>query len=311
MPPSCRQYTKWSARPVREWTFEPDPTSARLDAMNLGILLALSAALAYGAADFLGGVGSRRFSPWQVVLVGQAAGALVLLAAGLVVPGDPAITDFAWALLAGAGSATGSIFLFRGLARGRMGLVAPMSAVGAAVLPVLVGVVLGERPTWLVWIGVLAALPGIWLVSRETTSDRPAHTRGALVDGAIAGVGFGTLFTALAQISEGAGLLPLAANQLVGAILTVVAATSLGQPWRPSRGVLGWGSASGMLGASGTLAFMVAAGATGLGVAGVLASLYPAVTVLLAAGVLGERIGTGQRMGIAICTLAIATLAAG
>jgi drug/metabolite transporter (DMT)-like permease len=282
--------------------------------MNLGILLALSSALAYGASDFVGGVGSRRHSSWQVVLVGQAAGALVMLVVGLMLPGSPAIADFAWALLAGVGSATGSIFLFRGLARGRMGLVAPVSAVGAAVLPVLVGVALGERPSWLVWVGVLAALPGIWLVSRETTPDRPprsASTRGALVDGAVAGVGFGVLFIALAQISADAGVLPLAANQLVGAVLTVVVAGSLGQPWRPRRGVVGWGSASGVLGAAGTLAFMVATGATSLGVAGVLASLYPAVTVLLAAGVLGERIGASQRTGIAICTLAVATLALG
>ena len=279
--------------------------------MNIGILLALSAALAYGAADFIGGVGSRRYSSWQVVLVGQAAGALVMLVAGLTLPGRPATADFAWALLAGVGSATGSIFLFRGLARGRMGLVAPISAVGAAVLPVLVGVALGERPSWLAWIGVLAALPGIWLVSRETTSDRPARTRGPLVDGAIAGAGFGILFIALGQISADAGLLPLAANQLIGAILTIVTATSLRQPWRPGRGVLGWGSVSGVLGASGTLAFVVATGATSLGIAGVLASLYPAVTVLLAAGVLGERIGTGQRTGIGICTLAVAVLALG
>jgi drug/metabolite transporter (DMT)-like permease len=158
---------------------------------------------------------------------------------------------------------------------------------------------------------VLAALPGIWLVSRETTPDRPASTRGALADGAIAGVGFGILFIALAQISADAGLLPLAANQLIGAVLTVVAATSLRQSWRPRRGVLSWGSASGVLGASGTLAFMVATGATSLGIAGVLASLYPAVTVLLAAGVLGERIDARQRTGIGICTLAVATLALG
>ena len=271
--------------------------------------MALSSALAYGAADFVGGVGSRRHSSWQVVLVGQTAGALVMFAAGLMVPGSPAMPDVAWALLAGIGSATGSIFLFRGLARGRMGLVAPISAVGAAALPVLVGLALGERPNWLVWVGMLAALPGIWLVSRETTSDRPVQTRGALADGAIAGAGFGILFIALAQISDGAGLLPLAANQLTGAILTVVAATSLRQSWRPCRNVVGWGSASGVLGASGTLAFMVATGTTSVGIAGVLASLYPAITVLLAAIVLGERIDLGQRTGIGICTLAVATLA--
>jgi drug/metabolite transporter (DMT)-like permease len=277
--------------------------------------MALSSALAYGAADFIGGVGSRRYSSWPVVLAGQAAGALVMLTAGLMRPGHPVVADFAWAILAGAGSATGSIFLFRGLARGRMGLVAPISAVGAAVLPVLVSVALGDRPKGLVWVGVLAALPGIWLVSRDITPDRPAGTREALVDGALAGMGFGILFVALARISADAGVLPLAANQLIGAILTMVAATSLGQPWRPCRGmgagVVGWGSVSGVLGASGTVAFILATGTTSLGIVGVLASLYPAVTVLLAAGVLGERIGAAQRTGIGICILAVATLALG
>jgi drug/metabolite transporter (DMT)-like permease len=279
--------------------------------MNIGILLALAPALAYGASDFLGGVGSRRHSSWQVVLVGQGAGAIVMLAAGLALPGNPVLLDFAWALVAGVGSATGGIFLFRGFARGRMGLVAPISAVGAAVLPVLAGAAFGERPAWLVWVGMLAALPGIWLVSRSPHSDRTTGARGALIDGATAGVGFGVLFIALAQISPDAGLLPLAANQLVGAALTIIAAASLRQVWRPSLGVLGWGSASGVLGALGTLAFMVAAGATTLGTAGVLASLYPAVTVLLAAGFLRERVAMGQRAGIAICTLAVAAMALG
>jgi drug/metabolite transporter (DMT)-like permease len=277
--------------------------------MNPGILFAFSSALAYGAADFIGGTGSRRHSPWQVVLVGQAAGGLVMLGAGLMVPGAPTKADFAWALLAGVGSATGSIFLFRGLARGRMGLVAPISAVGAAALPVLVGTALGERPGWLVWVGMFAALPGIWLVARDTASDRPGSIRGGLVDGAFAGAGFGILFIALAQISNGAGVLPLAINQMTGAILTIVVASTLRQSWRPCRGVVGWGSASGILGASGTLAFMIATGTTSLGIAGVLASLYPAVTVLLAASLLGERIGIGQRTGLGICTLALATLA--
>ena len=282
--------------------------------MNPGFLLAFSSALAYGTADFIGGVGSRRHSSWQIVLVGQATGALVMLAAGLTLPGSPATHDFAWALLAGVGSATGSIFLFRGLARGRMGLVAPISAVGAAALPVMVGAALGERPSGLVWVGVLGALPGIWMVSRDTTSDRPrGRSSGGqgVVDGAIAGVGFGVLFIALAQISDGAGFLPLAVNQLVGATLTLVLAASLRQPWRPRRSVLGWGGASGVLGASGTLAFTVSTGMTSLGIAAVLASLYPAVTVVLAASVLGERIGTGQRVGIGVCTLAVAALALG
>lgn len=277
--------------------------------MNPGILVALSAALAYGASDFVGGVGARRHSSWQIVLVGQAAGALAMLVAGVTFSGHPAAPDFAWAVLAGIGSATGGLFLFRGLARGRMGLVAPISAVGAAILPVLVGVALGERPSGLVWVGMLVALPGIWLVSREATTDRPRRAWGALIDGTVAGTGFGILFIALDQISDGSGLLPLAANQSVGAIMTVAAATILTQPWRPSRGVLGWGSVSGLLGTTGTLAFVAATGTMGLGLAGVLASLYPTVTVALAATVLGERLSATQYVGICICALAVATIA--
>jgi drug/metabolite transporter (DMT)-like permease len=278
--------------------------------MGMGMVLALTAALAYGAADFVGGTGSRQHSPWSVVLIGQVSGAALMIACGLVSPADPWAADFAWALLAGAGSAAGSIFLYRGLSCGRMGVVAPVSAVGAAVLPVLVGVGLGERPTWLAWLGVLVALPGIWLVSRGSTASATG-TRGALVDGAAAGAGFGVLFIALGEISSDAGFLPLAANQFFGAVLTVVVATVLGQEWRPRLGVLPWGGASGALGAAGTLTFLLAAHAIDLGVAAVLTSLYPAVTVLLASVVLGERLGGGQRLGIGICTLAVATLAIG
>ncbi len=278
--------------------------------MGIGLFLALTAALAYGASDFVGGTGSRRHSPWAVVLVGQGCGAALMLACGLLVPAEPRAGDFAWALAAGVGSATGSIFLYRGLARGRMGLVAPVSAVGAAVLPVLVGVALGERPTWLAWLGVLVALPGIWLVSRESTAPT-AGTRGALVDGAAAGAGFGVLFIALGQVSSDAGLLPLAANQLFGAAVTVLVAAMLGQEWRPRPGVLSWGGASGALGAAGTLTFLLSTHTTDLGVAAVLTSLYPAVTVLLASLALGERLGGSQRLGIGICTLAVATLAIG
>lgn len=276
--------------------------------MSIGLILALASAAAYGAADFIGGVGSRRYSCWQVVLTGQTAGALIMFVTGIVAPGSPETADLAWALLAGAGSATGSIFLFRGLSRGRMGMVAPVSAVAAASLPVVAGMALGERPTWHVWVGVLIALPGIWLVSRENTA-RPNASRAALLDGAIAGAGFGVLFIALAQVSANAGPLPLAANQLFGALVTVAVAATLRQTWRPGRGVLTWGSASGMLGALGTLTFVLATDAIHLGVAAVLASLYPAVTVLLAAGVLRERIDRWQRVGLAVCTVAVATLA--
>lgn len=276
--------------------------------MNLGLILALGAAAGYGAADFIGGLGSRRHSSWQIVLVGQMIGALAMLGAALVVPGRPQAGDFAWAVVAGLGSATGGMFLLRGLARGTMSLVAPVSAVGAATLPVVVGVTVGERPSWLAWVGMVVALPGIWLVSRENAT-AAARDRRAILDGALAGIGFGALFIALAQISSDAGMLPLAANQAAGGVLTIVISGVIGQPWRPGRDVLGWGTAAGMLGVAGTLAFTVASNLTGLGATSVLASLYPAITVLLAALVLGERLDTGQRVGIGVCIVSVAALA--
>jgi drug/metabolite transporter (DMT)-like permease len=277
--------------------------------VNLGLVLALAAASGYGAADFIGGLGSRRHSSWQIVVVGQAIAALVMLVTGVVVTSHPQPVDFAWAVLAGLGSATGSLFLFRGLSRGHMSLVAPISAVGAAALPVMVGVVLGERPAGVTWVGLIVALPGIWLVSHEQRATGPARSRGAVADGAVAGAGFGVLFIALGQMSSDAGMLPLAVNQVAGTVLTIAAASALRQRWQPSRHVLGWGSAAGVLGVAGTLSFTVATRLTDLGATSVLASLYPAVTVLLATVLLGERLATGQRVGIGICVVSVATLA--
>ncbi|MCR2824654.1 EamA family transporter [Microbacterium sp. zg.Y909] len=281
--------------------------------MNPGILLALLSAVAYGTSDFIGGVGARRSSPLQILLIGQIAGTLALLTAALMLGGTPTTTDIAWGVAAGVGSAAGGLFLYRGLARGRMGLVAPLSAVGAAALPVLVGVVLGERPGLLVWAGIVIALPGIWLVSHEAGPSRPQQSWGALTDGALAGVGFGLLFICLAQIGPDAGLMPLAANQATGAVLAgIVAGAARPRPrWRGHRAAIGWGAAAGLTGAVGTLAFLLSSGQTTLAVAAVLSSLYPAVTVLLAAGVLRERLSGPQGAGIGICTLAIVALSLG
>ena len=281
--------------------------------MSIGIALALLAAIGYGTADFVGGAGARRAPTMSIVFIGQLSGAVAMLLVGLASPGMPTLAHAGWALLAGLGGAAGSIFLLRGLSRGRMAVVAPTSAVGAAVLPVLAGFVSGERPVTLVWIGLVLALPGIWLVSRQVPDgvDSPTADRGAFVDGLMGGLGFGVLFVALGQIPESAGTLPLALNQLMGALVTVVVATVLRQQWQPSRSAAGWGITSGLLGVSGTLAFVEASHLADLGVVAVLASLYPAVTVVLARALLSERLGAGQRIGLVVCSAAVGLIAAG
>ncbi|SDL01234.1 DMT family transporter [Streptomyces indicus] len=278
--------------------------------MTIGILLALLAAVGYGTSDFIGGFGSGRVSAWAVAFTGQLSGAGAIVGVSLVMPGTPSLRDFGWAALAGLGGAIGSAFLYRGLSSGRMGIAAPVSAVGAAILPVLVGSALGERPTSLVWLGVLVALPAIWLVARESGGD-PAGRRPAMTDGGLAGLGFGCLFVATAQIPSSAGVLPLAASQLIGAVVIAVIATALGKPWRSRVGHQHWGIAAGALGAVGTCLYLAATQAADLGVTAVLTSLYPAITVMLAVAVLKERIRPTQRVGLAACGAAVVLVAIG
>jgi drug/metabolite transporter (DMT)-like permease len=275
----------------------------------MGVLLALAAALAYGLSDFVGGLASRRTSAWPVAFVAAVGSLVGAVALALAVPGDAARTDLAWGALAGVGSGIGGAFLYRGFAAGRMGVVAPVSAVGAALLPVAVAVATGERPSLLVWIGILAAVPGIWLVSREPGA-RGALAAG-LVDGAIAGAGFGVLFAAVGQVPEEAGWWPTAVTQAVALVAVAVTATVLRAGWVPRHATELWGLLAGLLATTAVVCFLLATQTGLLTIAAVVTSLYPAVTVLLAATVLRERIHGLQGLGLVCCGLAVALVAAG
>jgi uncharacterized membrane protein len=290
----------------------------------IAVSLALLSAVGYGLSDFLGGVLSRRGSPWPVAVAGQVSAAVCTGAVALLAGGHPTGAHFAWAALGGAGTAIGSGFLYRGLAAGRMGLVAPVSAVGAAIVPVLVGLGSGERLSWLVGLGFVVAVPGIWLVSvgpRPQTSRRdgarrlawrmPAAVPAGLVDGVAAGLGFGVLFVALGQIPRSAGLLPLALCQATSVPVLVVVAMALRAAWVPRDRASRLGVLTGPLGTVATGAFLLATQHGYLSVAGVLASLYPAVTVLLAVAILRERIWLRQGIGLALCGVALACIAGG
>ena len=139
--------------------------------------------------------------------------------------------------LSGLGSGAGTVFLYRGLATGRMAVVAPVSAVGAAVIPVVVGLATGERPSVLTMLGIVLALPGIWLVARAVEQPELAADRASsgLVDGLLAGVGFGLLFVALGQVPDGAGFWPLATSQSVALVAVALMATVLRAVVDPHR----------------------------------------------------------------------------
>lgn len=284
----------------------------------MAILLALFSALAYGLSDFVGGLVSRRVSAWPVAVVGQLSATGCTAAAALLFAGSPTRTDLAWALLAGLASGVGTGFLYRGFASGRMSVVAPVSAVGAAVVPVVVGGVSGERLGLLVWTGIVLALPGIWLVSssaEELPADGTPPARVSLaegvLDGVLAGLGFGVLFAALGQVPDEAGLWPLVLAQVVSVPAVIALAVGLGAAWLPREPQTWWALTAGPLGAAATTAFLLATQSGYLTVAGVLASLYPATTVLLAALLLHERVHRAQGVGLVLCALAIAFVAGG
>jgi drug/metabolite transporter (DMT)-like permease len=195
-------------------------------------------------------------------------------------------------------------------------VVAPVSAVGAALVPVAVGALTGERPSLLVWLGIVAAVPGIWLVSSSpddaigATGKRESVAAGVL-DGVFAGLGFGVLFAALGQIPHSAGWTPLFVAQLASAPAVILLATALRMPWVPRGRTVRLAALMGPLGASATGFFLLATQHGFLAVAGVLASLYPASTVLLAAVLLREHIHRAQGVGLLLCGVAIACVAAG
>ena len=276
------------------------------------VVLALSAAFAYGLSDFIGGISARRTSPWPPAFL-ACAGALVgAVALALLVPGEPTRPDLLWGALAGVGGGAGGAFLYRGLAAGKMGVVAPISGVGAAVVPVVVGLATGERPGLLVWLGLVVALPGIWLVAREPSldADQPKSAEG-VVDGVLAGLGFGIIFAAMGQVPDTAGYWPLAIAQAVAMPVVAVTAIALGGSIVPRAASAWWGVGAGLLATAAVVSFLLATQRGLLTVASVLTSLYPAFTVLLASAWLKEHIHKAQAVGLGLCAVAVGLVAIG
>jgi drug/metabolite transporter (DMT)-like permease len=280
------------------------------------VVLALGSAIMYGLADFVGGLLSRRTSVWQVAFVVQLSGAACLVLVALAAGGEPSGAALAWGALSGIGSGLGTAFLYRGLANGRMSVVAPLSAVGAAALPVLVGLVTGERPSALAWLGIVFALPAIWLIAagegdEDVSGGHVTKAGTGVLDGILAGVGFGFLFVALGQVPEGSGLFPAALGMTVSVVVIAVLALALRQGWVPRDRYAAASVAVGVMSAAATVFFQLATQSGLLAIASVVSSLYPAFTVLLAVMVLREHIHPGQAVGLALAGAAVTLVALG
>jgi drug/metabolite transporter (DMT)-like permease len=265
-------------------------------------LLALSAAVAYGAGDFLGGFASRRAPTTAVVLWSHIVGLIMLLAAVPVVGGE--MTPRGLAIGAGAGivGALGVTLFYQGLSIGSMSVVAPVAGLLSAALPVAAGFGAGERPGAVAITGIALALLAITLVSRETTaSESPSrHHLQALALAAGAGISFGLFFTVLNTAGEGTGIWPLVGARMASVTLFTLLGIAKVTQAAPPRGVAAAAVGAGILDAAANVFYVLALTHGLLSVVSVLTALYPAGTVLLARYGLGEHMSGVQRTGLAV-----------
>lgn len=282
----------------------------------MGIILGLLAALLYGSSDFAGGLASRRMPSVTVNLIG-AIGAAVAVWGALLVSGGPApsLVPVLWGVAGGVGGGLGSLALYRGLARGQMSVVGPVSAVSAAVVPVVAGIALGERPGLLTIVGIVVALPAIALVAASGGGFGGVKLGVSLVDGLSAGAAFGVLFIAMARAGSHDGLWPVAAGN-ASSLLLVVLLKLVSKSERGTETVTVPAVRhavlpvfSGVSGAAATLMFFFSSHMSMLATAAVIVSLYPGVTVLLARVVLHERFSGVQRLGVGLCAFAVVAIA--
>jgi drug/metabolite transporter (DMT)-like permease len=272
-----------------------------------GILAGLASALIWGTGDFVGGVAASRSSQFKVLAVSALAGICVIIPA-VIFAGEsfPTAETIAWSLAAGISGAIGIAALYQGLARGEAATVAPTSAVVAAAVPVFVGSLLESLPAPSDMAGILFGLAGIWLVS-STSSGRLAPARSEMTLGILAGAGFGGFFILIAQVDEAALFSPLVFVKLAALIFGVIV-LQIQRKGLPSLSENPLALLSGVLDTGGNLFFLMAARATSLAVAAVLASMYPAVTVALSVVILHQPVNRRQGLGVILCVGAVALI---
>jgi drug/metabolite transporter (DMT)-like permease len=270
--------------------------------------LALVAAICWGAGDFAGGVASRRAGTFRSVLLIYSVGLALVFIIALAREEQLTVwADLAWGAIAGLSGMVGVGALYHGFTQGRMGIVAPVSAVLATAIPVIFAALTHGLPRPLQLAGFAVALVGIWLLARpDSLGGQP---KGLWMAG-LAGLGFAGFFIGLGQVGEKAVFWPLVAGRAASIATMLLIALTTRRPLAPPRGA-GWALLSaGILDVSGNLFFLLSVQNGRLDVTAVLGSLYPAVTAIFAALALKERLSRPQTIGIfaAVAAIVLITL---
>jgi drug/metabolite transporter (DMT)-like permease len=272
----------------------------------LAVALAAMSALVWGSADFCGGKATRRGGALAVTVVSQIFGLPTLLLCVLLLPGAPRAGDLLWGAAAGAAGLAGIVLLYRGLASGRMAVVAPITAVTSALVPMITGLVLDAAPGALALIGAICAVLAIGLVSLG-----PSDLDGAPVDLRLIGLAlasgtmFGLFFALLAQAGEGAGMWPLVAVRTASISLGLLLMLRRGVSLRLPRSTMPWVIAAGAGDIAANALYLVAVQGGHMSVIAPIAALYPVSTVLLALAVDKERVRALQWAGLAFAAGAL------
>jgi drug/metabolite transporter (DMT)-like permease len=275
------------------------------------VVLGLLAAVAYGVADFAGGIASRSYRAISVLLYSYPVGAALMLALLPAFPGHLDARVIAFGIAGGLCGMVGVSIMYSLMAIAPMNVISPVTAVLAAIVPVVVGVVIGERPQVSAWFGIVLGLAAVVLVSR-TSEDHPhgrISTR-TLALASLAGLGFGFYFIFLARAGSHSGLWPLVVSRLASGIaITPIVAQQ--RAFTTIRGrMLAVAIGAGVCDASANMFFLLAARHGLLSLAGVLTSLYPAATVMLAVGLLKEHTSRVQRVGLGLAAASIVLITA-
>lgn len=264
--------------------------------------------MAWGAGDFGGGLASRRVSVYGVVLVSQATGAVLCLGLALLFGETfPSGTDLLVCAVAGILGGLGITMLYRGLAIGRMGIVAPVTGVLAAVIPVIAGFALEGMPPPLVMVGIGLAVVAVVLVSRVAGE---TGGRDGLVEALVGGAAIGLFGVAISQLTPGDVFADLTTIRLVQGVLVVLVVLTTRSAWRPGGLVLPL-ALIGAVDTAGNGLYLAAVQTGQLAIASVLSAMYPVVTVILAALVLREPITRDHTIGIGLAGAAIVMIGLG
>jgi drug/metabolite transporter (DMT)-like permease len=284
----------------------------------MAALLALASALAYGVGDFFGGLSARRMPPAAVILRSQAVGLVGLLVLMPLIAADPVPRDYWVGVGGGLVGGTGFYLFYRVLSKGAMSVVAPITSILSAVVPVVVGLASGERPSVIGLVGIPLALVAVALLAREPGDPtRQATLTPSLLIGALgAGAGFGLYFVTLDLASNDAGLWPVVVGRITSvSIYALVALASTGArvgDARARRGTMpAMLVACGLLDAWANALFLLATNHGMLTLVSVIGALYPATTLLMARTVLGERLARPQIGGVLLAGAAVALVTAG